>query len=238
MPSSRPIRISVGSPGGIRSATWRVWFGPADIYAGFRTLGAIRKASIHFPRPGQPNTLRYVGYTRTYAEELHARSVMRHERTNLEWTGGQLQNEHLVEFRFRIPHTELRLLPQESEDKVVWIDGTDTSAMTEVTIVSGPEAQSTEHPVRGDGTPVRVLGKSALSIGRTVWVLSSKMPGPSEVELRDYRFQARHALAVQGLLPQAKATSEGARFNLTFECPDGSAGELELAADFLLRAEA
>jgi hypothetical protein len=57
------VRVAVGSLTGRRSGAWRIWFGPQDIFAGYRSVAHIRKASIHYERPESPTQLRYIGYT-------------------------------------------------------------------------------------------------------------------------------------------------------------------------------
>lgn len=115
MPSanSKVLRIAIGEPEGRHSSVLRIWFGPADIYAAFRTFAHIWKASIHYPRPGYVDTVRYVGYTRDYAEKVSPElaPIPREQRTHSEWRGVEIAPGFFMEFRFRVPESELRVFP-------------------------------------------------------------------------------------------------------------------------------
>jgi hypothetical protein len=157
MPADNGIRIAVGERGGRRSSTWRIWFGPKDIYAGFRTLGGIRKASIHYPRPRLPTTVRYIGYTLDYAKTImSAREITREMRTHVQWPGAEIAPDLYVEFRFRIPESGLRPLTETDDDLTVWLKPPPAEMGTEVTILSGPAGYSGKVPARSDGKPNRV----------------------------------------------------------------------------------
>jgi hypothetical protein len=80
------VRVAVGSLTGRRSGAWRIWFGPQDIFAGYRSVAYIRKASIHYERPENPTQLRYIGYTSEW-EKSQGRSTRLKDRAHQFWNG-------------------------------------------------------------------------------------------------------------------------------------------------------
>ena len=230
----KPIRIVVGYADGDRASAWRIWFGPADLYVGFRDLSGSRKASIHFPRETGQVALRYVGFTRDFASAIRTRFVPRQERTHLEWKGAEIAPGYVVEFRLRVPRSELRPLPMSSGAGVTWVEPGPPGTTTEVAIVSGPPAAELHLTFPEGVTRPQLLAETQLPAGKSVWVLSYNFVGPSEPELLELRRTAVQAFAVHGRLPHARANvSPTTRVNLTFEADDGSAGEWELSGDFL-----
>ena len=210
---------------------------PQDIYAAFRTLGNVRKVSIHYPRQGLPRTLRYIGYTKDFAERRYGRSVNRRERTDAEWRGLDLGNGYFIEFRFRIPECELRLLDDDGSKDVLWLCPPPTGAASEVTILSGPSTHVGLPPKRADDGTVDCIAELSLKNGRRVWILHHHIPAPPEEVMQSYRDRVRREICKQEGLDTSKPISRNARINLTMDCEDGSAAEVELSGDFLRKSD-
>ena len=156
----------------------------------------------------------------------------------MEWPGAEVAPGYFVEFRFRVPGSELRVLGLKDDKNAIWIKRPGQNQGIEVTVMSGPASHIGPPPSRGDGATTDCLAERLLACDRRVWVLCHEINAPSLEEMEGFRSLVRQSLATRGLLPAAKAIAQDARVNLTFECPDGSAGEWELAGDFLNRADA
>jgi hypothetical protein len=229
----KPIRVVVGTSENERSSAWRIWFGPRDIYVGFRGLGGDRKASIHFARTPDQSTLRYVGFTKDFSAKLSGSFVPRPNRTHLEWPGAEISPGYFIEFRMRVPRSELRPLAEDARD-VVWITPGPLGTSTEVAIVSGPENSDLHVTFPSHVSNPQLMAEIQLKCGRTVWVISYHFVGPSSDELAQLQRTVVQAFAVHGQLPAARrSVTADSRVNLTFESEDGSAGEWELSGDFL-----
>lgn len=232
MSSETTLRLAVGAVDGRRSSTWRIWFGPLDIYAGFRSISGVRKVSVHYPRPGKTGTLRYIGFTKEFAEKDVGVPVRREDRTHTEWRGLEIAPNYFIEFRFRIPESELRHLASDQAKDVLWLQPPQPGFASEVTILSGPATHVGLAPKRDDGGRVDQLLQHQLQNGRVVWVLHHHIPAPTPEVLRSFR----DLVSTQaGGRPPADSTESTAnhRICLTMDCGDGSAAEVELAADFL-----
>lgn len=192
----------------------------------------MRKVSIHYPRPGKTGTLRYIGYTREFVERKGA-DLGRPERTHAEWRGVEFGPSYFVEFRFRIPESELRPLAVEDADEVLWLQPPPTGGASEVTILSGPASHEGLHPGRSDGGAIELIAEHRLANGRLVWVQHHHIPAPPEHVLQSYREMVLLRARQEGWLNDPMATSTTSRINLTMDCEDGSAAEVEMAADFL-----
>lgn len=230
---NKVIRVAVGERNGRRSSTWRFWFGPNDIYAGFRVLSGFRKVSIHFPRGNQTNTLRYVGYTKTYAEKLSGGHTSLSQRSHAQWPGGEATNGCFVEFRFRVPASELRVLDDDNAGQTIWLEPPPADLALELTILSGPGALPITQLQRTDGISVHCIADRLLECGRRVWLVYHLIPAPTKQEFSDYKSLVRKSLVASG--QSNFKPNPSTRINLTIEFSDGSAGELELAGDFLDR---
>jgi hypothetical protein len=224
------LRLVVGDPTGRRSSTWRIWFEAIDVYAGFRTICGMRKASIHFPRPGHPNTLRYIGPTQPFAQRTRGSRVSRQERTDVEWPGLEFAPGYFIDFRFRIPETELRVLDSDGARDVRWLTPPPAGAASEVTILSGPATHRGPRPRRDDGDD-ELLKEHRLADGQVVWILHQHIPTPPDAVLQSYRDQVKREAVARGWLKNP--LTRNSRITLTMNCEDGSFAEVELAADFL-----
>jgi hypothetical protein len=234
MSRNKALRIAVGEENNRRSSTWRIWMGPQDIYAGFRVIAGIRKISIHFPRPGLSGTLRYIGYTKNYAQSLSGQTELtREQRTQWEWPGTEIAPDYFMEFRFRIPESELRLLDCDGADDIVWISPPPEGMATEVAILSGPSTHKGVAPQRSDGARIEYLLEERLPNGRWIWVLHHIIPAPPPEDMRKFRQQVYSEMALHRRLPPTVPVGKNTRVNLTMDCGDGSLAEVELAADFL-----
>lgn len=232
--SADTLRLAVGQASGRRSSIWRIWFGPADIYAAFRTMAGIRKITVHYPRPESSGTVRYIGYTKDYAEKLTGKSnIKRHERTDVEWPGLEIAPGYFIEFRFRIPESELRVFDSDLPADVIWLDVPAERMGTEITILSGPPTHEGPIPQRADGNQTQCLLDHTLKNGRRVWVIHHEIPAPSPENMTKYRQQVYANAKRQGQLPLARSIHKSSRVSLTMNCGDGSFAEAELAADFL-----
>lgn len=231
MSSKNLLRIAVGKPNGRRSATWRIELGRQDIYASFDKLRGKRKAAIHYEK-GDKGPVRYIGYTYEHAQSLMRREeITREMRTDLEWPALEIAPGFFLEFRFRIPESELRVLDIKDEQHVVWLEAPPVGTGLEVTILSGPPDYDGPVPGRADGAPIQCLWDTRLKNGRRVWVLAHTIPAPDKLE--EYRELARRTFAARGWMPPQLPVDRNTRVNLTMDCEDGSAAEVELAGDFL-----
>ena len=175
------LRVGVGLPSGPRSSVWRIWFGPGDVYVAFRNLGAIRKTSIHFPRPRQSTTLRYVGFTKRYAENLAGAPMpmLRRQRTHLEWMGTPVNGSDFhVEFRMRVAESELRVFSQRDDQSAAWLEPPPRGYFGELSIISGPSNQ-VPNLVAEDGSKIGWILEHQLLAGPRIWVLWHHYPGPT-----------------------------------------------------------
>ena len=230
----KPVRIIVGFPDGERASAWRIWFGPNDIYIGFRDLGGTRKASIHYPPDPTSPTLRYSGFTRDFASRLKNGFVPRAGRTHIEWDGAEIAPGFFVEFRFRVPRSELRMLNSDGASGATWIEPGPLGTTTEVAIVSGPLNHELNLEFTEKISNAQLVTNVALKNGRSVWIISYRIDGPTGDELIELRRTAIQSFAVHGMLPELQKTATSlTRLSLIFKADDGSAGEWELAADFL-----
>lgn len=227
------LRVAVGDPSGLRSGTWRIWFGPYDIFAGYRSVAHMRKVSVHYPRPGHEGTLRYIGYTSDYSEE-HGLPNHLPERAQHAWPGYEFANGYFVEFRIRIPRTELRrfLLPDSRDTH--WLPPPPAQNATEITIVSGPPSHEGLVPQMAGDSPRELLAEFRLPNGRYVWIMHHHIPTPSGAEMQAVRERVRQEwLNMQRTGTAAKILPK-TRVGADTNCGDGSFAEVELAADFLL----
>jgi hypothetical protein len=234
MTSSNGIRVAVGEPNGRRSSTWRIWFGPNDVYAAFRQVANKRKVSIHFEHADHPGRVRYAGFTDPYAKYLMPDEPMtRQKRMHAEWPGADLGSDCYAEFRFRIPECELRHLDSDGARDVIWLDAPPVGMGTEVLILSGPPSYQGLFPQRSYGAPTGCLHETQLANGRRIWVVHHVIPAPSS-EIEKYRKQVWREFAIHGWLdPAVPPPSKDERLNLSMDCQDGSGAEVELAADFI-----
>src|SRR3954454_15522313 len=55
MPKQQVVRFAVGTPGGPRSRTWRMWVprGKSDVYVSSRRIANSVKVSLHEPGPSR-----------------------------------------------------------------------------------------------------------------------------------------------------------------------------------------
>jgi hypothetical protein len=225
------VRLVVRAPDGRRSAAWRIWFGPQDIYAGYRSIAHIRKASIHYERPGQP-AVRYLGNTSEF-ETQQGRSSRLEDRANAYWKGLQIAPNYFVEFRFRVPECELRRFVTSESSKTHWLPAPRPKMATEVTIISGPPTHSGLIPSMEGSDHRELIGDFQLGNGRYVWITHQHVQCAAPAWLQQARKSAKQALKadlqsgkIRDILPQTRV---GADVN----CEDGSFAEVELAADFL-----
>lgn len=232
MPNNSILRLAVGSPTEKKSSTWRIWFGPLDIYAGFRTIAGIRKVSIHYPRLHQPNTVRYIGFTKNFAEQNKTHKVSRKERTHMEWSGLEFSPGYFIEFRFRIPESELRPITLDNAKDIFWLDKPAIGFASEVTIISGPGSHKGLPPRRDDAGQVDHLLEHRLENGRIIWVVHHHIPAPKPTDLDNWRANIKNNIN-KNHLSILRKLSPNARICVTADCADGSAAEIELATDFL-----
>lgn len=136
------LRLAIGQPEGRRSGVWRIWFGDADIYVAYRSMGHVRKASIHFPRPPEhPQALRYIGYTSDYAKQVDLPTSVR-DRASLIWPGAHIGQDYFIEFRIRIPECELRRFAGDDISHVLWLPTPSPKTTSELFLISGPPHHS------------------------------------------------------------------------------------------------
>ena len=233
MSSENVLRIAVGEIDGRRSSTWRIWFGPQDIYASFRVLGGKRKVSIHYPRPKQPNTIRYIGYTKDFTAQSFGKRLSRQERTHIEWNGLEIAPDYYLEFRFRVPESELRRLTQDVITKILWLKPPPIGEASEVTILSGPSTHTGIFPQRSDGAIMELLLQHQLENGRYVWVLHHHIPAPPLEVMQSHREMVKQLSLNENWPISSKADVDNVRVNLTMQCEDGTVAEVELSGDFL-----
>jgi hypothetical protein len=101
------VRVAVGSLTGRRSGAWRIWFGPQDIFAGYRSVAHIRKVSIHYERRESPTQLRYIVYTSEW-EKSQGRPTRLKDRAHQLWNDEEIASNYFIEFRIRVPECELQ----------------------------------------------------------------------------------------------------------------------------------
>jgi len=164
---------------------------------------------------------------------IQREGITREQRTHLEWPGIEIAPSYFVEFRFRIPESELRVLDSDGSKDVVWVSAPPIGMASEITILSGPPTHQGPVPQRSDGGRIECLLDEQLKNGRRVWVLHHVIPAPSSEDMHKYRQQVYRECALRGWLPPTTPVGKNSRVNLTMDCADGSIAEFELAADFL-----
>jgi hypothetical protein len=225
------VRMVVRAPDGRRSAAVRIWFGPSDIYAAYRSIANIRKASIHFERPGQPE-VRYIGYTSDF-EKSQGRSARLQDRTHTSWKGLQFAPNYFLEFRFRVPVCELRRFVVNESPKTHWLTPPAPREASEITIISAPPTHSGLMPSMEGANPRELIAEFQLKNGRYVWIVHHHIACASPDWLMKAREAAKRSFKadiqsgkIRDILPQS-------RIGADVLCDDGSFAEVELAADFL-----
>lgn len=223
------LRLAVGEEKGRRSSVWRIWFGPNDVYAAFRSVAGIRKASIHYERSADKQPLRYIGYTKEYAApQFHGVALARGHRTHAEWPGDEFAPGFFAEFRFRIPESELRPLSANGAGDVVWLPSPPTGMATEVLILSGPKGYKGLVPWRSDGGLTDCIFDDTLDSGKRIWIVHHTIPAPPASEIRAMRQVALQALAQTG--SRRQPIGKNSRLSFTMNCLDGTFSEVEIAS--------
>ncbi len=226
------VRVAVGSPTDRRSGVWRIWFGKQDIFAGYRSVAKIRKASIHYERPGQPTQMRYVGYTSEW-EEMHGRSTRLADRAHAYWKGMEIAPNYFIEFRIRVPECELRRFVTNESPQTHWLTPPPPKMASEVTIVSGPPTHAGLIPSMLGDNFREIIGEFQLPNGRYVWVVQHHIECASPEWLRAARADAKSTFKSALQSGQIRDILPNTRVGAGVDCGDGSYAEVELAADFL-----
>lgn len=229
------LRVGVGDPSGLHSSIARIWLHNSNVYASFRAFAGTWKASIHYPRPGFPKTIRYTGFTLEHARSIapSAMPIDREQRTECEWEGLEIAPGFFIEFRFRIPHSELRRfdISKELLAEVIWVAAPPEGAAIEFLILSGPASYEGPVPVPDNEAPVECLVDERLQDGRRIWVIQYVIPAPTPDAMNTYRARIAGEVVAYGYaLP---ALGPGARAFATMPGEDGVVSIAELAADFL-----
>lgn len=181
-----------------------------------------------------PHTLRYIGYTKTYAEKQSAVQIARAARTHLEWPGFEFAPNYFIEFRFRVPESELRELASGDDDEVVWLDAPDRGKASEVTIVSGPSTHTGPPPQRDDSGKIELLATRLMEKNaRMVWVIHHHIPAPPRDFWIHSRTELLDKLRENNYQIDPVITPSTLSLSATMDCGDGSAAEVELSPALL-----
>lgn len=194
----------------------------------------MRKASVHYPRPGHGGTLRYIGYTSEYSKE-HGLPIYLPERAQHRWPGYEFANDYFVEFRIRIPKTELRRFFLHDSHDTHWLQPPPARNATEITVISGPPWHEGLVPQVAGDSPRELLADFQLPNGRYVWIMHHHIPTPSGPEMQAVRERIRQEWVRIQRAGIAANILPNTRVGADTDCGDGSFAEVELAADFLLR---
>lgn len=179
----KTIRWVVGTPGGVRGATWRLWSNKkGDFYLAARTLGGIVKASLH--RDGRCS----FGFTSEYYP-----SVAEKDATN---TSRHLHRWRLADAPAALgvqvvtPASELRSYSPVDAPQTIWVPPpTDIGIATTSLFVTAADMNLTCSTT--SAAPV-MLGNLPTDT-RTAWLFHAN--GLMDVATREWIQQQRSALA-------------------------------------------
>lgn len=226
------VRVAVGSLAGRRSGAWRIWFGPQDIFAGYRSVAHIRKASIHYERHENPTQLRYIGYTSEW-EKSQGKSTRLKDRAHQFWNGQEIASNYFIEFRIRVPECELRQFITNESPQTHWLAPPPPRMASEITIVSGPPTHTGLIPSMAGDNFRELIGEFQLSNGRYVWIVQHHIECASSEWLYAAREGAKNTFKFALQSGQIRDVLPKTRVGCGVHCGDGSFAEVELAADFL-----
>jgi hypothetical protein len=153
------IRWAIGSSGGLRSSTWRLWGNKkGDIYFAVRTLGNTIKASFH--RDGKCQ----VGFT----EEYMSTATKLYTIQSRHWEKWRLPSDELVKaLQVLIPHSELRQFTSRNDRDVIWLPTPPDGSIAVVSLfISIPIVDLSLSP----DSAATILGKIKTST-RTAWLV-------------------------------------------------------------------
>jgi hypothetical protein len=226
------IQFAVGELGGLRGSVYSVWFGQRDIYIAKNDLFEVWKATIHFAKPGKTERVAHSGMTAQFARK-HGLSTSRHERAKEQWPGMELLpgSDVILEFRLRVPQSELRrlgtsdLAPLNPEDPldIRWLPTPPVGGASEVTIISAPPTHAGGCPRREDFADNVFFGRQ-LASGRFVWLTYHFIPAPSSADLQAYRDYADRNMG--------KSRQKYRRFVASINCGDRTSSFAEFLTNY------
>lgn len=163
------LRFAVGSAGGPRSRTWRLWVpkGKSDVYISGRTLGNSVKVSLHEPGPARfALTSEWVRRRSFRAPEGRDRRLAK------EWDRPRPRQPRQVArpFTIIVPFDEVISRERSESGEVVWITSPAEGACIHFDVVYTPaHVVVTGHPgARSMGT--KLVGDVQLANGERVFV--------------------------------------------------------------------
>jgi hypothetical protein len=182
------LRFAVGSAGGPRSRTWRLWVpkGKSDVYVSTRRLGCILKVSLHEPGPGR------FALTREFVQQRGFEPPEgRDARLAVEWERPRPQPPRRVArpFAIIVPWDEVLERDVEETGDVVWTPPPSEGTCVHFDLVYTPAGVTvTGHPgARSMGTGL--VGNVELENGEQVFVTSlvREMEAPMRAEVDKLR---------------------------------------------------
>jgi hypothetical protein len=171
--SRNGVRWIVGSAGGARSNTWRLWGNKkGDLYLAVRSLGGIVKASFHRDRRCQ------VGFTTEYQETARTRfgATQRH------WDTWSLPSEPWVRVaQIVIPGSDLASFSGSESPETTWLPppASESASLVSIFVAEPPAIESWPDLFEGV-TPLALFTYAT----RTAWAVSTTISLDTETVRR------------------------------------------------------
>lgn len=180
MAKERAIRFVVGTPGGLRSSTWKCWTpagGKSDVYLGARSIASAFKISLHESGSWQ------VGLTSKAEDKLKAEG---------RWTEGsrhaalfsrptETAPGCLLAFRVLVPESAVSIdsavesLPKD----LIWIPPPQPDRAVEIALImTAPGTQTDGWPGRR-AMSTGLVGGFPLDSGEHLWLVHREVPIPA-----------------------------------------------------------
>jgi len=170
MPKQQVLRIAVGTAGGPRSRTWRLWVpkGKSDVYASSRRIANSVKVSLHEPGPS-----RFALTSEFVREQAFVAPEGRDARLAVEWNRPRTSPGRAVRpFAIVVPWDEVLDRDDDDTDGVVFTPPPPAGHAVHFDIFYVPPGMPvTGHPgARSMGT--ELVGEVVLANGERVFVTS------------------------------------------------------------------
>lgn len=181
----RTIRFVVGTPGGLRSSTWRCWTpasGKSDVYLAPRNLVESFKVSLH-ERGLHEKESWQTGFTSEAKRKLVAEG---------RWTGGSRLTSQcpkptetapgcVLAFRILVPASAVSIdsATEKVPKDLVWIPPPPTDRAVEIALImTAPGTKTTGWPGRR-AMSTGLVGDFPLNSGEHLWLVHRTVPIPT-----------------------------------------------------------